>query len=315
VTPRSAIGLGVDAGQGATRWALADSTGAVLAAGEAEPFTGHLFTPEARAALGEVMRRLTDNLPPDARPWAAVLGVTGLSAGTPAAEFVRQTAAAALALPAIRVQVHDDMRIAHLAAFGDSPGVLVYAGTGAAAYALDARGRAVRAGGHGYLLDDAGGGFWIGREGLRALLRSRDETPTAPAGELARRLDAALGGPDWERIREAIYAGGGREKLAALAPEVLAAAEAGDPLAAEVIDRAGRELGRLAAIVIRRAKLQPPVRVAFLGGAARTPLAEALAPHLPPGCQPAPQPELKPAEAAARLAAAHSTTGKGAQVM
>lgn len=73
-----------------------------------------------------------------------------------------------------RVRVMTDFELAHLAAFGGGPGVLLVASTGSVAYARGARGRSRRAGGLGPLLGDEGSGFWLGREALRdpALSRS-----------------------------------------------------------------------------------------------------------------------------------------------
>jgi N-acetylglucosamine kinase-like BadF-type ATPase len=48
--------------------------------------------------------------------------------------------------------------------------VAVLAGTGSISLARAADGRAGRAGGWGYLLGDEGGGFWLGREAIAALL-------------------------------------------------------------------------------------------------------------------------------------------------
>ncbi len=66
-----------------------------------------------------------------------------------------------------RVRVISDVELAHEAAFGGGPGVLVIAGTGSIAYGRSARGKSARAGGLGAYLGDEGSGFWLGREALR----------------------------------------------------------------------------------------------------------------------------------------------------
>lgn len=68
---------------------------------------------------------------------------------------------------AARVTVVPDFDIAHRAAFGAGPGVLLVASTGSIAYARGARGESRRAGGLGPLLGDEGSGFWLGREASR----------------------------------------------------------------------------------------------------------------------------------------------------
>src|SRR5205823_5392181 len=64
--------------------------------------------------------------------------------------------------------VLSDVEMAHRAAFGDGPGILIVAGTGSIAFGRDASGRRARAGGLGPGKGDEGSGFWIGREYLRA---------------------------------------------------------------------------------------------------------------------------------------------------
>jgi hypothetical protein len=88
----------------------------------------------------------------------------------------RTALAAALRPAAARVRVLPDYEIAHLAAFGRAPGVVLVGSTGSAAFARGSKGRAKRAGGYGPLLGDEGSGFWLGREaardeGLRRALR------------------------------------------------------------------------------------------------------------------------------------------------
>jgi hypothetical protein len=79
----------------------------------------------------------------------------------------RAALAKALRPLAARVRVLPDYAIAHLAAFGGGPGVVLVASTGSAAFARGAGGREARAGGYGPLLGDEGSGFWLGREAAR----------------------------------------------------------------------------------------------------------------------------------------------------
>jgi len=65
------------------------------------------------------------------------------------------------------VRVVSDVELAHEAAFGGGPGILVIAGTGSIAFGRDGSGRTARAGGLGALLGDEGSAFWLGREALR----------------------------------------------------------------------------------------------------------------------------------------------------
>jgi hypothetical protein len=122
---------------------------------------------------------------------------------------------------AARVRVRTDYEIAHLAAFGRGPGVVLVGSTGSAAFARGPGRRAKRAGGYGPLLGDEGSGFWLGREaardaGLRRALRlphplrlAHERDPQRATAALAPRV---LRGS--RRLREAAAA-----HLAALALE------------------------------------------------------------------------------------------------
>ena len=79
----------------------------------------------------------------------------------------RAALAKALRPLAAHVRVRTDYEIAHLAAFGRGPGVVLVASTGSAAFARGPGGRVKRAGGYGPYLGDEGSGFWLGREAAR----------------------------------------------------------------------------------------------------------------------------------------------------
>jgi glucosamine kinase len=294
------IGLGIDAGASSSRWLLLDVDGTELGSGRTGPITGHLFTAEDHAAnLGRLRDVLAEALAA-ARPAAVVAGITGLHPGTAAADVLTDAIAAGAALPSSRVLVANDVHIAYANAFGPGEGVLVYAGTGSVAYHLTFGGEVVRAGGYGYLVDDAGGGYWIGHRGLKRTMRRADEHGHPAALPLDREIYAALGSDRWTEIVATVY-GGGRAGVAALAPAVARAAAEGDEDAVLVLQEAGRELARLATIVLGR--LDRPRSVAFAGGIARLSplLTEALRTALPVSTALAVV-TTEPVRAAARLA-------------
>jgi N-acetylglucosamine kinase-like BadF-type ATPase len=146
-----------------------------------------------------------------------------------------------------RVVAVSDVELAHAAAFGGGPGLLVVAGTGSIAAARDRRGRWQRAGGWGQLLGDEGSGFWIGRAALRdPLLRRR------------LRLGFTALPPTPESVRFA----------ASLAPRVLRLARA-DSRARRVRDAAVRHLTALARQAVRGLQLERPIAVCCWGGVFR----------------------------------------------
>lgn len=161
------------------------------------------------------------------------------------------------------VEVMGDQVIAHRAAFGILPGVLVIAGTGSVAYGRNERGSTARAGGWGPMVSDEGSAFWIGREAVAAALRTWD---TGYSNGLLAAITKVWNVRDPEEIVR-IANSDARVKFAELAPDVSEAAQQGDQNAQSIVQRAGKELARLAGAVIT--KLWPQggtARVAMAGG-------------------------------------------------
>ena len=111
-----------------------------------------------------------------------------------------------------------------------------------------------------------GSGFWIAREGLKAVLRAEEESPgegwSTPLGA---HLAEVLGGTDWNQVRSFVY-GGDRGKIGSLARAVGEAAKARDRIALRILLEAGEELARLANCLIKRVGPRP---VALVGGSSR----------------------------------------------
>ena len=242
------IGLGLDAGGSATRWAVVDRAGVVQGAGELAPVDGHLFNAANRArfvAMAAALAEVTATLAPD----AVVAGITGLTGGSPEADTARDILAQALGIASVRVE--DDLWIGYHAAFAPGAGHVVYAGTGSVGLHIKTDGTLVRVGGRGMLIDDGGSAFWIGREGLNTLYRRIDAGQAE--GALGAALYAAIGGADWNAVRAYVY-GGGRTAVAMLA---IAVAGADDPGASAILAQAGHELARLGRDLVARIGVLP----------------------------------------------------------
>jgi N-acetylglucosamine kinase-like BadF-type ATPase len=274
------VKLGLDAGGTATRWVLADGD-RIVARGTVAGFSGHLFERSAVARLATLLGDLAAALP--ARPQAITAGVTGLTAGAPAADQVQALLAATFDLPPPAIEVVNDLVIAHRAAFAPGHGIVLLAGTGSIAAHVDAAGTLISAGGRGALIDDAGSAYWIAITALRRVLRQEDVAPGSGfATRLGASLAAAIGGSDWHTIRARIY-GADRGSIADLARAVVDADD--------IFDAAAAELLRLTAALRHRIGDQPIVAT---GGAF------ALTPRLAAGIAPIPVRDLDAAAAAAR---------------
>jgi glucosamine kinase len=138
-------------------------------------------------------------------------------------------------------------------------------------------------GGHGFLLGDEGGAFWIGREGLRAVLRAADGRgpSTALAGPASSRFDGLhdLGARLHAADRPV-------DSIARFAPDVLVEAEAGDAVASALVESAVDELVGLVESASAAVGDESAVPVALGGrllseGPLRRRLADALARRVP----------------------------------
>ena len=127
----------------------------------------------------------------------------------------------------------------------DRPGALLIAGTGSVCTGRDANGNGFRVGGYGYLIDDAGSGYAIGRSILTAVVRAEDGrgSPTA----LTEMVYHEKGFRSVGEIITWLYAPGTEKRdVAALAALLPRAVEAGDAAAAEIARQAADDLAEMA---------------------------------------------------------------------
>jgi glucosamine kinase len=162
------------------------------------------------------------------------------------------------------LNITGDHIIAHRAAFGVMPGVLVIAGTGSIAYGRNEKGETARAGGWGPAISDEGSAFWIGRQAVSSALRMHD---MARSNGLLSTIANSWNVSSPEEVIRLANSSDKPVRFAELAPAVAAAAEKGESSAQAIAESAGRELAALAGAVITR--LWPAgavVRVAMAGG-------------------------------------------------
>jgi N-acetylglucosamine kinase len=253
--------LGIDAGGTKTVCLLADAAGAVIA--EARGGGANLQTAgelEVEKVLHHVMEEAIGDR--DIRPAAICLGIAGVDRPRDADTvrgIMRRIGFKT------RIVIVNDALIALVAGAGDGPGVVVVAGTGSIAYGRDASGRAARSGGWGYVLGDEGGGFWIGRAALSAVVRQFDGRgpATALTNLVLREMDLA----NPTELIHAIYDRGfQRGAVSGIAKVVREAAEAGDAVASEILARAGHELTVAASAVVTALGMRGSVFPTVLSG-------------------------------------------------
>jgi N-acetylglucosamine kinase len=249
--------IGLDSGGSKTRALLATGEGDVLAAVDDVGLDPNGAT-DWPARLSAILARLTQGR----TITAAVLGLPchGEDAMTSAA----QRDAAAQALGPIPHLVRNDVEIAFDGAFAGGPGVLLLSGTGSMVWAGNGH-DSLRVGGWGEVFGDEGSAHWIGREALSLATQALDgRRPEAQA--LAQAVLAATGTDAARLVTWAFARTDRRAAVAGIARAVCAVAEAGDPVARNLIDQAAAALA--AHVVAARDRLATPtLNWAHAGGA------------------------------------------------
>jgi N-acetylglucosamine kinase-like BadF-type ATPase len=252
--------IGIDGGGTRTRAVALGADGTVQGWSIGGPGNYQVLGDEGLARLVDGLLTVLPRAPASAR--SLCLALAGV--GRPA-ECQAVLALARARGWADQVQAVSDARAALEGAHGGAPGLIAIAGTGSIVMGKNASGTTARVGGYGPLLGDQGSGYAVGLGGLRAALQARDGW--GPATRLERDLPAALAMGDWDGIIPAVYRGPlGRDRIAALAPVVFAAARDGDAVARDLVRAAGGALGLQVAAAATRLQLGPIAELSATGG-------------------------------------------------
>ena len=253
--------LGIDGGGTHTTAWLADDRLDILArvqAGPSNPIKVGIAT--AQRELARTCRRaLREARVPPSKLDAVCAGLAGGDSAVVHRKMLRWLRQS---VPARAHLMTTDAAITLAAALGESEGVIVIAGTGSIAFGRDAKGRILRVGGWGSLLDDAGSGYDIGRKAIAAALRAHDGR-----GKPTRLTEAICREFRLSGINEVVATPLTAQKIAALFPRVQEAARAGDAVARSLCREAAAHLAELAVTTIHHlARKRQPVRVVCSGG-------------------------------------------------
>src|SRR2546425_1169535 len=193
----------------------------------------------AREAITQGVSRLTE------RPNIVCAGFAG-AGRSESVTFYRETLQSLM--PDAQIIIESDAFIGSIGAIGIDPGILLIAGTGSIVIGRDKDRTMFRVGGWGPYFGDEGSGFWIGREAVRAALRSMDaQTPS----DLPERVAAILGLKSISEVVGAWASGKvGVPEIARLFPEVVATYPA-EP-AKQILTQAASHLRSLVEIACQR---------------------------------------------------------------
>ncbi len=227
--------LGIEGGATHTVALLVDTQGHLVQRFDSGPANVKLLSD---AQILRLFRSIASALP---QPDALAIGLAGARYE---ADLSRIRLAAAKAWPAVPCRATNDLETALAAA--ETPSrtdaaarVFILSGTGSCCYGRNAAGKTAKVGGWGHVLGDNGSGYQIGLLGLKAVIAQYDRDLAWP--KLGRKFleRLAFNEPDelvnWIQRAE-------KPEVAALAVEVFSAAQHGDKLAADVLDRAAQSL-------------------------------------------------------------------------
>jgi len=203
--------LGIDGGGSKTTFLLVDEYYNEICHVQAGPSNWlSVGADAAKEAISQGISSLTE--PPD----IVCAGFAG-AARSDSAAFYKEVLQSLI--PGAQIIVESDAFIASIGAIGIDPGILLIAGTGSIVIGRNKERSMFRVGGWGPHFGDEGSGFWIGREAVRAALRSMDlQGPVEFANRIANRLGL-------KSISEAVSAWStgkvGVPDIAGLFPEVV----------------------------------------------------------------------------------------------
>lgn len=191
------------------------------------------------------------------KPSAIGVGAAGILTAPAAADAIAQELADRTQMSAA---VTSDVITAHVGAFGGGPGTVLVVGTGAVAVTICDSGKFSLVDGWGPGLGDLGGGAWLGRHGLRAVLEHIERA--GPFTTLADELESRMG-PGTDPVRWVNSSANPARTMAQFAPAVLDQAQKGDPVAGAIAVRAIEHLVATASAALLPTSL---ARIVCLGG-------------------------------------------------
>ncbi|AYF98018.1 N-acetylglucosamine kinase [Protaetiibacter intestinalis] len=258
-----AVSLALDAGQTGIKVRVSRAGAAPVDRG----FPGIRTDAPLLPQLAEVARVASVGAPVE----VLAAGVSGL---TSAEDDAAELRALVHELTPGRVLLTHDSVSSFLGTLGDQHGAVVASGTGVVTLAVGPGGVA-RVDGWGYLMGDAGSGFWLGRAALDAVMRAHDGR--GPATSLTEVVQAR-----WPVLEDAyvqLQSDAARVSVVAWFAEAVAARADTDAVAAGICASAAEELALSVTTALRRVDAAPVVSAiggVFRGAAVRSGFEELL---------------------------------------
>lgn len=248
--------LGIDGGATKTEFVLTDTAGNVLCRhfeGSCNPVD--IGMEAAQKVLDTGIRTVCKGVP--MRKISMFAGISGGISGNNKEIFHDFFAK----FPFAKCDNGSDAQLIVAAGLGHSDGIAVIMGTGSVAF-VQKGGVMHRVGGLGYLFDNGGNGYCIGREVIRAALTAEDGTGEETV--LHRLVTEKIGKSSSMAALSDFYALGKRG-IASFAPLAFAAADMDDDVAKKILRRNMKEIAKLLAAG-RKMLDGKQSKVVFVGG-------------------------------------------------
>ena len=245
--------IGVDGGGTKTEFVLFSEQGYVLKRvirGGCNPNTCGLETTLS------VLKSGVDELLLSGKTAAAIfVGAAGFTTGNYASQISN---ALHRWYPNTKIHCDTDIRNVIGSAIRQEDCIAAICGTGSVVY-VNRSGELARLGGWGYLLDQGGSGYDIGRDALTTALAQRDGI--GAESHITQLVEARLGDTVWNKIHD-IYQGGAA-CVASFAPMVFEAYQQGDAKAEEILMR---NAARLAELINQAHEMNPAETTVVVAG-------------------------------------------------
>jgi len=267
-----ALFLGIDGGGTSTRALLCDERGRVLGSGSGG-VANHLHAGWDGAAAALRTATTAAFAAAGLKPTpctAAFLGMAATASDEARTHWREITLQLGLVATPEAIGIDHDIRIALAGGLAGRPGIALIAGTGSSCYGRTADGATWQAGGWGSILDDGGGGYWLGLRAVGAAIRAQDGR--GPATALRERVLARLHVSNLREIVTQLHDGSlARHEMARLAEDVMSCASAGDPAAQELLARGAAELAAMVRAVAGKLFPAAAPEVVLAGSTATAP--------------------------------------------
>jgi len=246
--------LGIDGGNSKTHALVVDEQGhpSGFCAGGGSDFQ-EVGLDKAKAVWAETIRGALDQAGLDLEDVTSMCFCLA-GADLPEDYQILQKTAKSIAFPAKVTVKNDTIAALRAGLHATSFGVTVVVGTGFNAAGRGKDGQEVILPGLGYLSGDYGGGRWMGRQIIRAVMRAWDGR--GPATALRQAVLEVMGVTDELALIRVLRQDGAQNRILNLVPLLFDIASQGDAVAKLLLTCLGEEVGLTAGVIIRRLALE-----------------------------------------------------------